>query len=228
MQNENSKNYNHIQVFNPDVVLLESVHQDFLLRFKSKIQTFNAGIRCKNFNEFLKEEAIDYQKNGDGVTYTVWDVLYNDNGEEVDREIVAYYTLSATAIPYEDRIRLDAEEAAQKGEVFDIQMCGIPSVEIKMFAVDEKYQDVFFEYDGEDMPIAAWILKNIIHQADELMTKVLGFKAIFLHAIPDAEQFYLKNGFHLMKINMRPLYSVDSEYTAMYLPLQEVHMSYDK
>lgn len=65
--------------------------------------------------------------------------MYDENGEEKEREIVAFYTLATTAIPYEDRIRLDEEEAQQRGQEFDSQICGIPALEIKMFAVDEKY-----------------------------------------------------------------------------------------
>lgn len=42
----------------------------------------------------------------------------------------------------ESRIRLDEEEAKELGKEFDIEICGISAVEIKMFAVDKKYQDV--------------------------------------------------------------------------------------
>lgn len=85
----------------------------------------------------------------------------------------------------------------------------------------------FFEFEGEDLPIAAWIIRNIVKKAYDLMNTVVGFKALFLHSLPNAEEFYHKNGFNSMEVNMQPLQCVDSEYKAMYLALKEVHMNYD-
>lgn len=216
--------HNHIAYFNPDVMLLESAHRDFL----SEIEKFNAGNNYKNFNDFIIDDAIEYRDDGNGVTYIVWNVLYDEFSNEVKREIVSYYTLAATSIPYEDRIRRDEEEIQETGEEFDIEICGISAIEIKMFAVDEKYQDIFFEYDGEDLPISAWIMRSIIDYAYSLMDGVLGFKALFLYSLPEAENFYIANGFNPVEVNMQPLHCVDSEYKAMYLALKEVHMNYDE
>ena len=141
---ENKSRHKHIMNFNPDVMLLEQAYQDYLY----EIQKFNAGKGYENFNDFVVDEANDYKNIGDGVTYTVWNVFLDDLGKEEKRELVAYYTLAATSIPYEDRIRLDEEEAAEEGKEFDIQIYGISAIEIKMFAVDEKYQNIFFEYEG--------------------------------------------------------------------------------
>ena len=200
MQRTNKEKYNHIAYFNPDVMSIEQAHQDFSCELKS----FNAGNGYDNFNDFV-----------------------NENGTEQSREVVAFYTLSATAIPYEDRIRLDEEEAELTGKEFDSQMCGISALEIKMFAVDENYQDVFYEFEGEDLPVAAWIIKSIVDYANELINEVLGFKAIFLHSLPNAEEFYASNGFNPVKENMQPLHCIDSEFTAMYLSLKDIHMNYD-
>ena len=38
----------------------------------------------------------------------------------------------------------------------------------------------------------------------------------------------IRNGFNPVEVNMQPLHCVDSEYTAMYLALKEVHMNYDE
>ena len=83
--------------FNPDVMLLEQAYQDYLY----EIQKFNAGKGYENFNDFVVDEANDYKNIGDGVTYTVWNVFLDDLGKEEKRELVAYYTLAATSIPYE-------------------------------------------------------------------------------------------------------------------------------
>ncbi len=224
MAEQNNKVHKRIQNFNPDVMSLEQSHQDF----SSEMKLFNAGPDYENFNEFILNEALDYKNIGDGVTYVVWNVIYNDSYDEIRREIVSYYTLSATAIPYEDRIRLDEDEARETGEEFDTEICGISAIEIKMFAVNEKYQDVFFSFEGEDLPISAWVIRSIVHLAYSLLNEVVGFKALFLHSLPENEEFYIANGFHTMEINMQPLHGLDSEYTAMYLALKEVHMNYDK
>lgn len=216
--------HEHIAYFNPDVLSLEQSHQDF----SSEMKLFNAGQGYENFNDFMSEEAVEYKDAGDGVTYVVWNVMYDKNNNEIRRDVVSYYTLAATAIPYEDRIRLDEEEIKATGEEFDTEICGISAIEIKMFAVNEKYQDVFFEYDGEDLPISAWIMRSIIDFAYSLLNEVIGFKALFLHSLPEAEKFYKANGFNAMEINMQPLHCIDSEYKAMYLALREVHMNYDE
>lgn len=218
MKEESKDMHKHIEYFNPDVVVLSDWHQDF---------SFNTGKGYENFDDFVTEEAVEYAENGDGVTYLIFNVVFDESGEEVSRELISYYTLSATAIPYVDRIRLDEEEVKKRGVEFSDEIWGIPALEIKMFAVDEKYQDVFFEFEGEDLPIAAWIIRNIVNEAYVLMGTVVGFKALFLHALPNAEDFYHKNGFNSMEINMQPLQCIDSEYKAMYLALKEVHMNYD-
>ncbi len=76
MQNGNSKTRKYIQSFNPDVVPLELVHQDFSLESKLKMCAFNAGKGYENFEEFIAKEAISYQENGDGVTYIVWNYFH--------------------------------------------------------------------------------------------------------------------------------------------------------
>lgn len=224
MAKEDSKKHGHIAYFNPDVMSLEQSHQDF----SSEMELFNAGQGYENFNDFMSEEAVEYKDAGDGVTYVVWNVKYDKNNNEIGRDVVSYYTLAATAIPYEDRIRLDEEDAKAAGKEFDTEICGISALEIKMFAVNEKYQDVFFEYEGEDLPISAWIMRSIIDFSFSLLNKVIGFKALFLHSLPEAEKFYMANGFNPVEINMQPLHCIDSEYKAMYLALKEVHMNYDK
>lgn len=216
--------HNHIAYFNPDVMLLESAHRDFL----SEVEKFTAGRGYENFNDFLISDAIEYKNEGDGVTYVVWNVFNDEFGKEIKREIVSYYTLAATAVPYEDRIRRDEEEAKETGEEFDIEICGISAIEIKMFAVDEKYQDVFFEYEDEDLPISSWIMRNIIDFSYSVLETVMGVKALFLHSLPEAEKFYMANGFNPVEVNMQPLHCVDAEYRAMYLALKEVHMNFDE
>ena len=190
MNEQEEKNINRqtIDNFNPDTMSFEQSCQDFLL----KLLEFDAGTGYENFNDFIKEEASDYQNSGDGVTYVVWNVFYNEDDKEVSREIMGFYTLATGAIPYTDRIRLDEIEAKATGKEFDEQTCGLPIVEIKMFAISKKYQDVFYEYGDEIITISAWIMRNIILNIMSILDNVVGFKGIFLHSLPEAESFYLK------------------------------------
>ena len=217
---EKNNNHQYIEKFYPDISVLNTDCRDFLF-------SFNAGTGNENFNEFLQSEAEEYRLNGNGVTYVIWNTLYNDD-MQITKEIVGYFTLSSNAIPYIDRIRLDENEIVENGDEFDEENWGIPVLEIKMFAVNDKYQDVFYNYEEEELPIAAWCLFAIINYAKLLLDSVLGFKALFLHSVPQAESFYLKNGFRDMKINMQPFASVDSDMRPMWLPLKNVHMNYEK
>ena len=71
----------------------------------------------------------------------MYNICYDENAKEAQRDVVGYYTLAATAIPYTDRIRLEEDEAREQRREFDEEICGISAIEIKMFAVDKKYQD---------------------------------------------------------------------------------------
>lgn len=71
-------------------------------------------------------------------------------------------------------------------------------------------------------------MRGIIDFAYSLLDEVIGFKALFLHSLPEAEGFYGANGVNPVEINMQPLHCYDSEYKPMYLVLKEVHMNYDK
>lgn len=220
MAGKNKMEHIYIDYFNPDVEVYNTMHQDLLC-------AFHAGEGFWNFDDFVSGEAEEYAHNGEGTTHLVWNVFCDEKGQETRRELVAYYTLAATAIPYIDRIRLDEDEAKETGREYDIQTCGISALEIKMFAVNKDYQDKFYLFEETDLPISAWIIRNIVDHAESLIHTVLGFKALFLHALPNAEKFYENNGFHSMEKNMQPLHSVDSQYKAMYLALREVRMNFD-
>lgn len=216
-QNSLPKIREYIYTLNPVVVPANVQHQDYLY-------SFNAGDEYKNFNEFIQNEWEEYLESKDGVTYLVFDV----NEKTADKKLVAFYTLCTGAIPYTDRWLIPEDERDESGQEYDEQECGIPSIEIKMFAVSEEYQDIFWVIDGEERPISAWILHDIIQMIDSLTTSTVAAKAIFLHAVPDAEKFYLRNGFNYTHPSMHTFHSLDSEYRSMFLALVELHIHYDK
>lgn len=218
---EEKNNYNtsrkYIQDFNPDIVRLTEQYQDYF-------QLFNAGSGNENFTEFLRNgEWEEYLQDKNGVTFIVF-----DNISENEKKVVAYYTVCAGAIPYTDRWLIPEEERDETGREYDEEECGISAVEIKMFAVSEEYQDLFFSYGGYEKPIAAWILHAIIDSIRELTITTLAAKTIFLQAVPEAEQFYINNGFDYVQTGMHAFHTVDSEFKAMYLPFVELKIHYDK
>ena len=87
--------------------------------------------------------------SGDGVTYLIIN-------EVSKREIVAYYTISSSSIHTIDRYDFEDEDVPQdeKREHFS----PISAFLIKMFAVNEKYQDTYYN----DELVASLILKNMI------------------------------------------------------------------
>ena len=213
--------HTYIKIFNPGVEKMKSEHQDYLYGF-------NAGKGFENFNDFISYEAKPYEEEGNGVTYLIFNYIIGEDENILDKQLIAYYTIATTSIPYVDRIRLDDDEARELGKEFDETICGIPSLEIKMFAVDCNYQDLFYEYEGESLPVSAWIIRQIVDRCLNMITNVIGFKAIFLHAIPSAESFYLRNGFNNVEKYMEPLYSVDQEFQAMYMALRNVRVNQDE
>lgn len=211
--------HKYIDCFHPVVERYNSSRRDVL-------RLFDAGEDNFSFNEFINAEAAEYAEAGEGVTYLVWNKLYHEQ-KETGRELIGYFTLASNAIPFEDRIRLDEEEAILNKKEFDVKLCGVSALQIKMFTIDKKYQDLFYKTNDLDMPIAAWIMRLIIDYANEMIQNVLGFKVIFLYSVPDAENFYKMNGFSPLAENMMDFHCVDSEFTPMYLTLRQFVMHND-
>lgn len=182
------RNHKHISYFSPELLSLEEAYNNYAY----EVSNFDAGERFKNFNDFIKQDAFEYRDAGNGVTYTIWNVFYSELGIEIKRDFVAYYTLAASSMPYIDRIRKDESEMKDGDEPYDTQICGFPALEIKMFAVDQKYQDIFYSFEGQDIPVSAWILLYIEQQIEGIFENTLGFKIIFLHAVPSAENSTFK------------------------------------
>lgn len=207
------KSKKYITHFNPDIVLADEQYQDYLWNF-------DAGSGFKTFNDFIRSEWKEYVNEKDGVTFLVFD----RDSQNTNPKLVAYYTLCTGTIPYTDRWFIPEDERDESGQTYDEKEYGIPTVEIKMFAVSNDYQDTFFE----DKPISAWIIEELISYIRyDLTTSIISAKAIFLHSVPSAESFYLRNGFQYIHTYMHPLHSIDSDLKAMFFPLVELRIHYD-
>ena len=76
--------------------------------------------------------------------------------------------------------------------------------------------------------MSAWILHEVLNRIQRISVKEISAKAVFLNAVPEAEKFYLNNGFDYVQPGMHAFYTNDSEYKTMYLPLTELRIHYDK
>ena len=160
-----------IQNFKPVIEALSEGNIDLIRNF---------FVGEKAFDDFIKEEAINDMISGDGVTYLIIN-------EVSKREIVAYYTISSSSIHTIDRYDFEDEDVPQdeKREHFS----PISAFLIKMFAVNEKYQDTYYN----DELVASLILKNIIFDLYDMSTSVVGAKRIILCAVEKAKKFYKLN-----------------------------------
>jgi len=98
----------------------------------------------------------------------------------------------------------------------EVIISGIPSIEIKMFAVSLSFQDVpCLDEFGEEIYVSDHILRSVINRIYEMSINILGAEMITLYSVPDANNFYEKNSF-------RPLgdyRSLDDEYTEDCTPM---------
>ena len=170
----------------------------------------NFFIGEKAFDDFIKKEAINDMISGDGVTY----LIINEVNK---REIVAYYTISSSSIHTIDRYDFEDEDVPQdeKRDHFS----PISAFLIKMFAVNEKYQDTYYN----DELVASLILKNIIFDLYDMSTSIVGAKRIILCAVENAKKFYKLNKFKEFDGNYTLFDKIDAQDNyPMYLALHNV------
>ncbi|MBS4956578.1 MAG: hypothetical protein KHZ99_05975 [Clostridium sp.] len=190
-----------IQNFKPVIEALSEGNIDLIRNF---------FVGEKAFDDFIKEEAINDMISGDGVTYLIIN-------EVSKREIVAYYTISSSSIHTIDRYDFEDEDVPQdeKREHFS----PISAFLIKMFAVNEKYQDTYYN----DELVASLILKNIIFDLYDMSTSVVGAKRIILCAVEKAKKFYKLNNFKEFDDNYTLFDKIDAQDNyPMYLALHNV------
>lgn len=194
-----------IDFFNPEIQLIQIDHQKYLKNFKTGSNYPEAGL-----GDYIKNDAFNDLLSGDGVSYIVFQE--NENNEIIDT--IAFFTLVSSAIPYIYRTVDD--------EVYEA-ICGIPAIKIHMFAVNEKYQDVFYK----NKPIAAIIFGTIIDIINDKSKTDIGIKAIYLHSLKSAEKFYLKNNIQIAEKYMLPFSGDDDDLTLMYTFIRDIKITYE-
>jgi len=218
------KSYARISEFNPCVEVLNDKHRDLLCQFDSGSYAFD---------EFIKKEVYEFSEVGDGITYLVINCLTDDDGDTY-QEIVAYYTLAAASQPIISRVCVEPIKKRFFKHInkkrYDEKLYGIPAIEVKMFAVSKKYQDKFFKFDNETMPIAAIVLRQMFLEICNLSNTIVAAKLVILKAVKNAEKFYKKNNFQYIEKNMVPFSSEDENLRSMYIkiPGKDFYICYDE
>ena len=132
---------------------------------KAIVQSFDCGNEV--INSYLKKYA--YQ-DPQSATFVIYDLEKNF--------VVSYYSLSCSGFV----LNLNSHITIY------------PAVEIKMFAVDDNYKHVLFSPDDK-FTLSDYIFSNVIAKIYDFTEKTCGADKIILYAVPQAENFYIKNGF---------------------------------
>jgi hypothetical protein len=130
------------------------------------VQSFNCGNEV--INEYLKKEAyMDTQA-------TTFLIVSNS-----DRQVIAYYSLNCSGFVVGDE---------KKFTIY-------PAVEIKMFAIDERYQHMPYSTDDEDGNLSDMLFSDVIGYIYAFTDNMCGADKVILYSVPNAESFYIRNGF---------------------------------
>ncbi|MGL4876147.1 MAG: hypothetical protein ACRC30_16020 [Clostridium sp.] len=127
----------------------------------------------ENIDEYLKEKCLNDLDEGLGLTK----VILNSR----NKDVIGFYTLCTTAIVY----RISGKDHYK------------PSMEVKYFAMNERYQGLFFKSDNPEdkLTLSDMIFSSIIGEINEISETICGISSIVLYAVPKAYNFYKKNFF---------------------------------
>lgn len=131
--------------------------------------SFNCGQEV--INSYFEEKLLT---DNDAVSYCFW-------ADDQKQELVGIASLSCSGI------------IIQSYNHFNIT----PAIEVKIFAVDEKYQHQPFPDD--DCGSSHWsdyCLYYLIEKITEIAENSCGASHVVLYSVPEAVSFYERNGFH--------------------------------
>lgn len=142
------------------------------------LQQFDCG--HPDFNTFIREDAIKYKNNGEGVTYIL--VLEEEYKKRNITSIFAFATLQTTALLYHD---LDDNDSI-------LRMSG---VEIKYFAITKGFQKQHAYMLNPSKYYSTCFLEMLLIMLYSMSIEVIGFQAIFLRANENGEKLYRRKQF---------------------------------
>lgn len=130
------------------------------------VKDFDCGNQV--INDYLKQEAL---KDTKATTFIVVNTETN--------EVICYYSLNCSGF------------VVNNGNNFTIY----PAVEVKMFAIDEKYQHLPYSKSFKDGNFSDMLFNEVIGFIYEFTDLYCGADKVILYAVPNAESFYKRNGF---------------------------------
>lgn len=152
-----------------------------IIKYTENEKTIAQDFNCGNdvISNYLKEKAHD---DPQAVTFIAVD---NSNDS-----IIGYYSLSCSGL---------AVDHGYSGKITIY-----PAVEIKMFAVDGKYQHFPNSVDPEDGNLSDTVFSGVISHIYNFTDEQCGADNIVLYSVPEALNFYKRNGFSEFKNFMHP------------------------
>ena len=143
-----------------------------------KMDAFILEFSCGNaeIDRVLKEKAVN---DTDYVTY-----LFRDSETE---EVIAFASINCSGIIFQEGIHVEV----------------LPAVEIRYFAVAEKYQHIqmqeYQEYGDNKFCISDFLFCKLIEEIREITCSTIGARYIALYSVPNAVGFYKRNCFEEFK-----------------------------
>ena len=135
------------------------------------INSFDCG--NKDINDYLKK--VDKVFNdGMGVTK----LIINED----ETKLIGFYTLASSSML----------------QTIDKYNRALPAIEIKMFAMDLKYQDIlcYKDMEYEKYTFISALFSDIIDDIVDLSNDIIGIKYIILQSVPKAIKFYRRSSFY--------------------------------
>lgn len=120
----------------------------------------------------LDDKLKQMREDDEGTTYVLIDL---DNNK-----IIGYCTYTTSGL----RLSYEKDKITQ------------PAVEIKYFAISKDYQHKSYE---DDLNFSDYMICKIIERLIEISEEIISFRYILLYSVPEAINFYKKNGFSLFK-----------------------------
>lgn len=139
----------------------------FAENYEQLVQSFDCGNEV--INDYLKNKA---NSDTQATTFIITD---NDN-----KRVICYYSLSCSGFVI---------TSSGKFIIY-------PAVEIKMFAIDSKYQHMRYSEDIEEGNLSDLLFSSVIADIYNFTEEYCGADKVILYSVPDAENFYKRNGFN--------------------------------
>lgn len=157
-----------------EVPNLERLLDSFVIKRKSGM----------GLEEYLKECAVDEEKNGETRTYLVLD--------KKTEELVAYFSLKAGMV-----------SVNEKASVFRREFDSLSGIELSNFAVNDGYRDAHQEYEGIGLIVFRYFVLPVVKSASQYV----GAYLLYIFALP-------YNGLirYYEKMNFRRLSAIDEYF----------------